>query len=123
LIVWARLASVAIGIWLMAAPTLLGYADPGRTVDRILGPLAASAAVVAMFEVVRGVRWIESAVGVALLVSWWALDYPVLAALQSVATGGLLVVLGTRGGRITGRFGGGWTALIRPAGGPGDERR
>ena len=112
---WARLASVAIGIWLMAAPAALGYADLACTIDRILGPLAASAAIVAMSEVVRGVRWVESAVGVALLLSWWVLDYPVLAALQSVATGGLLVVLGTRGGRITGRFGGGWTALVRPA--------
>jgi hypothetical protein len=110
--------SAAAGIWLMVAPAVLSYDGTARTIDRILGPLAASAAIVAMWEVVRGVRWIAAAVGAALVVAPWLLDYPLTPAVNSLATGGLLVVLGAVRGRVSQRYGGGWSALVRR---PGDR--
>jgi len=108
-----RLVSVAVGIWLMAAPAVLEYAGVARTVDRIAGPLAASAAIVAMSEVMRGLRWLESAVGALLVVAPWLLGYSLGPALNSLAAGGLLLVAGAVRGRVSQRFGGGWSALLR----------
>jgi SPW repeat len=110
---WARLGSMAIGIWLMAAPAALGYGDPARTINRILGPLAASAAIVALSEVTREVRWLEAAVGLVLLVSPWLLGYPVTPAVHSLAAGGFLIGLGATRGSVSQRFGGGWSSLLR----------
>ena len=47
-IVWARITSIVVGIWLMAAPAVLGNDDPARAVNLVIGPLAASAANVAL---------------------------------------------------------------------------
>ena len=111
---WARAGSVAVGLWLMVAPAVLGYEGPAREVDRILGPIAASAAIVAMSQVVRGVRRFEMLTGLALLAVPWLLGYPALATANSLAAGACLVLLGSVRGRVSGRFGGGWSALFYP---------
>jgi hypothetical protein len=111
---WARAGSVVVGLWLMAAPAVLGYEGLARDVDRIIGPIAASAAIVAMSAVVRGVRRLEILTGVALLAVPWMLGYPVLPTANSLAAGACLVMLGTVRGRVSGRYGGGWSALFHP---------
>src|SRR5690606_38633591 len=46
---WARALNTAAGLWLMAAPAVLGHSDTlGASVDRVVGPLVASFAVIAM---------------------------------------------------------------------------
>jgi hypothetical protein len=47
---WAQLINALLGMWLMAAPAVLGYIGPARTNDRIIGPLAAGAALIAIWE-------------------------------------------------------------------------
>ena len=86
---WARVASLLVGIWVTAAPAVLQYGDPGRTGDHIVGPLAASAAIVAMSQAVRGVRWLETAAGAALVIAPWPLGYPAVLALHSFTAEGL----------------------------------
>jgi hypothetical protein len=115
---WARLGSMAIGVWLVAAPAALGYDDPAMTMDRILGPIVVSAAIVALSEVTREVRWLEAVVGLVLLVSPWLLGYPVIPAVHSLAAGVLLIGFGATRGRVSHRFAGGWSSLVhgeRPA--------
>jgi hypothetical protein len=109
---WARVASLAVGIWLMAAPALLGYDDPARAVDRVIGPIAASAAVVALSEAARALRWLEVAVGLMLVVAPAALDYPAIPSVNSVLAGVVLVTCGVVRGRMTTRIGGGWSAIV-----------
>ncbi|MFN8556434.1 MAG: hypothetical protein U0531_03480 [Dehalococcoidia bacterium] len=107
--------SAGLGLWLMAAPAVLDYGARARTNDRIVGPLVAAFAVVATWEVMRGLRRVESALGLWLLVGPWLLRFPLDRALMDLAVGALLVMLASRGGRLTGQFGGGWRALWRPA--------
>lgn len=107
-----RLLSTALGLWLMAAPAALGYGGAAATSDRIAGPVAAALAFVALWEVLRGLRWGEALVGVWLLAAPWALAFPGRAAANSVVVGLALVVLATMGGAVSGRYGGGWRALL-----------
>jgi hypothetical protein len=102
---------VLVGLWLMAAPAILDYGDPAATVDRILGPVFASVAVVAMSEVVRGLRWVESLAGVALVAASWLLGYPTSPLVNGLLAGGVLVAFGAFGGRVSQRFGGRWRAI------------
>jgi hypothetical protein len=110
---WARIAVTLLGVWLMAAPAILGYGTPASTVDRILGPLAASLAVVAMAEATRPVRHANLLLGLLLVVAPWVLGYPGTAALNSVAVGLAIGVLSRVRGSVKERFGGGWSAVWR----------
>ena len=109
---WARVVSATVGVWLVAAPAVLGYAGAARTNDRIVGPVAASLAVVSAWEVTRGVRWSAVALGAWLVVAPWLLAYGDTAAiLNSTLVGLLLAALAPVGGETRQRFGGGWSAL------------
>jgi hypothetical protein len=117
-----RVLALVLGVWLTVAPDVLGYAGPAATVARLLGPVAAAAAVVAMAEVVRGVRYVEVLTGLLAVVLPWAFGDAATAALNSVATGVALCATGLVRGRVRGRYGGGWRALVADGHGPGGGR-
>lgn len=106
----ARIATVAIGVWLEAAPAVLSYGTPAANVDRILGPVAGGIAFVAIWAVAHPIRWVTVPVG-ALLVLAPVLGYPADAAISSIASGVAIVVLAFAGGEPEGSFGGGWRAI------------
>lgn len=110
---WARIATALAGVWLMAAPAVLDYAGPARVNDRIFGPLATAFAIVAVSEVTRGLRWCVLPIGVWLVIVPWVLGYARVEAINSTVIGLLLIVLSFLGGRIRGRFGGGWSSLLK----------
>jgi len=110
-LMWARLLSVALGVWLMAAPAVLGYGGAAATNDRIVGPLAAALSVVALFEVTRPLRWLALPLGLWLLAAPLALEHTAAATCSDLLTGAALVALAPLGGRVRSRFGGGWSAL------------
>src|SRR5688500_7976224 len=72
---WARMISAVIGIWLMTAPAVLDYGGAARTTDRIVGPLVASIAVIAVWEVLRPARWAVLPLAAALVIAPWMLGY------------------------------------------------
>ena len=111
---WARIASALLGVWLMAAPAVLGYVGPARTSDRIAGPVAATIAIVAIWEVTRPMRWANLVIAVWLVIAPAVLGYHLAAAIDSIAVGVLLAALTFVRGTVRQRFGGGWSALIRP---------
>jgi hypothetical protein len=108
---WAQIINTALGIWLMAAPAVLGYAGPARTDDRIVGPLAASIAAVAISGVTRPVRRLNWLVGAWLLIAPWVLGFPVAATVNSMVIGVLLIVFASIRGTVSQRYGGGWSAI------------
>ena len=117
---WARVASVALGLWLMAAPAVLGYGDPAETNDRIVGPLVAGSAYVALWQVTRPLRWLALPLGAWLIVAPWVLGYHPTALVNSVLVGGLLVGFAPVRGKISEGFGGGWSTLLA---GRSDQQR
>lgn len=111
---WARLANTAVGLWLMAAPAVLGYSGSAATNDRIVGPLAATFAIVAIWEVTRALRWANLALGLWLLAAPWILGgYPADAIVNSMAAGALLALFSLVRGKIRQEYAGGWSALWR----------
>lgn len=110
---WARVLNAILGVWLMAAPAVLGYGDPAQAVDRILGPIAASFAVIAMGEATRPVRHMNTLIGVLLLLAPWVLGYPANVTANSMVVGALMIALSRVRGDVKERFGGGWSRLWR----------
>ncbi len=110
---WAHFINAALGIWLMAAPAVLGYAAPAQTNDRIIGPVIATFAIVAWWEATRPAgRW-NLPLGIWLLLAPWVLGYGgTTAIVHSLVVGALVAGLSlVRGQYRPEKFGGGWSAL------------
>lgn len=111
---WGQMINAGLGIWLMGAPAILSYAEPARTNDHIVGPLVATFATIAVWEVTRPLRWVNLLLGVWLLIAPLALGYgPGASTLNSLAVGAIVAVLAAFPGKIAQRFGGGWSSLWR----------
>jgi len=110
---WARVCGALAGIWLMAAPSVLGYGGAGRVSDLIAGPLAVSAAVIAMSQVTRPIRWVTLPLGAWVVVAPWLLGAPAPARVSGLLAGVLLSGVALVRGQVRERFGGGWAALWR----------
>ena len=108
---WPQIANTLLGVWLMAAPALLAYGGVAADHDRIVGPLVATFACVAIWEATRPVRWANLLLGLWVLAAPWVLDYPRHAAVNTLLAGLLIAALSVPRGRLTHRFGGGWSAL------------
>lgn len=119
----ARLLTALAGIWLMASPAVFDYADPARANDRIIGPIVASMAIIAIWEITRPLRWVNVILGVWLLAAPWPLGHPPDARWNSLAVGALVVACSLVKGEITHRFGGGWSSLWRGMPPDGRSRR
>lgn len=109
----ARLLAVAAGVWLIFAPAVIGYGDPAAANDRIFGPIGGSMAFVAMWEVLRFLRWGTLPVGLWLLVAPFVLGYEETGAVvSSLATGAVMAGTAFVGGDLEQRYGGGWRSLL-----------
>jgi MFS superfamily sulfate permease-like transporter len=109
----SQLASIGIGVWLMAAPQVLGYEGAAADNHHVVGPLVASFACIALWDVASPVRRLNAllaawliAAPVVLLPGW----VPTLVAWTAAAA---LIPLSLRGPDATARFGGGWSVLWR----------
>lgn len=109
----ARYANILLGVWLMAAPDVLGYAGSAQTNDRIVGPLIISFATVAIWEATRSLRHVNTVLGSWLLLAPWVLGYASLPLFNSLIVGVLTVLFSLVKGKITETYGGGWSRLWR----------
>lgn len=110
---WPRAIAALLGAWLMAAPAVLGYGDPARTHDYIVGPIVLSTAIIAMSEATRPLRWVNAAAGAWMLVAPFVLGFAAVARLNALVTGALLLVCALVRGSVQSDFGGGWSMLWR----------
>ena len=106
----ARIATVVLGIWLMAAPAVFGFDGTGENAHRLLGPVAGGLAFVAIWPFVDHVKWATVPVG-ALLALSPILGFPAVATVNAIVCGVAIVVLAFAGGRPEGHFGGGWRVI------------
>ena len=111
---WARLVNTAAGLWLMAAPAVLGYAGAAQVNDRIAGPLAVTCAFVAIWEATRPLRRVNTVIGGWLLLAPWVLGYGASAPLvNSLVVGVVLVACSLAKGTVEKGYGSGWSMLWR----------
>ena len=109
---WARMITICLGLWLMAAPAILGYGGAAHINDRIIGPLAASCAMIAISEVMRPVRRVNMVLGLWLIAAPWVLGYAMPAGLNSTLVGVLMMICASVRGKLSQHFGGGWASLL-----------
>jgi hypothetical protein len=108
----SQLGSVLVGLWLMTAPSVLGHAGSAAAKnDWIIGPLVVTTATMALWQVLRAVRWVNLAFGAWMVVAAFVLGYRGPSLIGAVIAGLALVVLAVPRGRISHRFGGGWRRL------------
>lgn len=120
---WARFIGALLGGWLLAAPAVLGYSGAAAFNERAMGPIVVGSSLIAAWQIMRSLRWLELVVGSWLLVSPWILVrwYEALPTANSLGVGLALVVLAFLGGKTTKNFGGGWSVLLKIV--PEEEKR
>lgn len=112
-----RFITIAAGVWLIFAPAVWGYGDPAAANDRLVGPAVAGAAFVALWEVVRAVRWVAMPFGLWLLVAPFVLDYShTVATISSIVAGVVILASTPPSPADPSRFAGGWLSLVRRPG-------
>ncbi|MGH2588398.1 MAG: SPW repeat domain-containing protein [Dehalococcoidia bacterium] len=109
---WTQIAGAGLGIWLMAAPAVLGYGGFAADNGHVIGPLAASFATVAIWQVTRPVRWANLPLGAWLILAPWLFNYERDALINSLVVGLLLMLLASMRSNVDPkRLGGGWSVL------------
>lgn len=109
---WTIAASVAVGLWLMFAPALLGSEGPAAASDNLVGALIVTVAAISTAEVIRAFRFVNVLLGVWLLIAPWALVGASTAALWSDMIAGVaIVILTLRRGTVRERYGA-WQSWI-----------
>jgi hypothetical protein len=104
---WNLLASGALGLWLMLAPTVLGSGAPASHSDHLLGALIVTVAITALADVGRAVRVVNVLLGAWVMVSPWLLEGATSSVVWNDAiVGALVIVLSFPRGRIGERYGG-----------------
>lgn len=112
---WPRSISIAVGIWLAASADVFGFDGAAKANTVICGTLAATFAIVAVWETTRGLRWINFAIGIWLLASLLIFSYEGRALVSILIAGLLLITFSLMRGDIKQQTGGGWSSLWRRA--------
>jgi hypothetical protein len=111
---WRHFLVMLLGLWVTAAPDVLRYEGPERMNHHIVGPLVVCAAVIAMAETMRAVRWVNVALGAWLIVAPAVLGFsPLHIGVRSSLVGAAIVSLSLTEGRRQEQRGGGWSRVWR----------
>ena len=108
----APLVNVVLGLWLMAAPAVLDYGGAAAISDRIVGPIIATLATIAVWDATRVVGRANAVLGAWLLVAP-VLGVPLEALLNSLAVGIAVIAMALLQRPPGQAIGGGWSALWR----------
>jgi len=111
---WAQIINVAIGLWLMIAPSALDLEKEAADSDHVTGPIIVTFALIAISESVRNIRHVNLIPGFWLLMAPWFLGYDQNTGIISDMAAGLLVILLSRvEGTLKYTFGGGWNSIFK----------
>jgi len=103
---WNLLLCAALGVWLMAAPAVLGATGAAANVDHLVGALIVTWAVIAFGEIVRPVRLLNVLMGLGVVAGPWLLAGDTeWSRWNDVIVGVAVMVLSIPRGRIQERFG------------------
>ena len=103
---WNLPLCAALGVWLLAAPAVLGTTGAAAASDYLAGALVVTWAVIAFGEIARPVRLLNVLMGLGLLAAPWLLDGGTpTSRWNDMLVGAVLIGLSVPRGRIEGRFG------------------
>jgi nucleoside-diphosphate-sugar epimerase len=108
---WNLAVCLLIGVWLMFTRITLGSEGGMANADHLIGALALTVTVAALAEVARPLRFLNMALGTALLVTPFGYGAGWPATVASLICGVALIALSVRRGRIRNRYGA-WNRLI-----------
>jgi hypothetical protein len=109
---WNLLVSAALGVWLMAAPAVLGSTSAAADSDHLTGALIVTWAVIAFGEVTRPARLLNIPLGLWIMLAPWIMIGDTEASRWNDAiAGAAIVALTLRRGAIKERFGG-WNRYL-----------
>jgi hypothetical protein len=114
---WAPLLTAAFGAWFTITPQLFSFEGTGSAMAAgILGPLITGASLLSSWEVLSAARWVSVFASFALLsMRLWLPDPDVSAVVIAMITGFFTLGLSLLSPVRRHRYGGGWSALRRPA--------
>lgn len=104
-VTWNLAVCLAIGVWLMFTRLSLGTDGIAADTDHLIGSLVLTVTVTALADVARPVRFLNMALGAALLISAFAYGAGLSSMASSLLCGIGLIVFSIRRGDITNRYG------------------
>lgn len=97
----------------MASPEVLGFSRALSNNHYITGPLVVTFAVIALWEVNRGIRRMNSLLGIWLVIAAFLFPAPLVwQTALNAGTGALILICSLIKGKTSGRYGGGWRSLF-----------
>jgi hypothetical protein len=109
---WNLALCVALGVWLMAVPAVLGVTGAAADLDYLAGALVVTWAVMGFGEIVRPVRLLNVLMGLGILAAPWVLTGDTdVSRWNNVIVGVALMALSAPRGRIEEHFGG-WNRYL-----------
>ncbi len=84
---WPGLVSAGLGLWTSVAPSLVGYGGSAALVDRLCGPVIAGVGLLTLWDVTRGLRWLNLVLGAWYVVATFVLPYPIAGRFSAAAVG------------------------------------
>ncbi|GAA0260042.1 vitamin K epoxide reductase family protein [Haladaptatus pallidirubidus] len=109
---WYLLGGMALGFWLMLSPTIFGTQGSIADSSHLVGALAVSFAVIATAEPARAIRFINIPLGAWAIAAPWLFGAPMIAALNGVVVGALLILVSIPQGTIRDEYGEWWPQYI-----------
>lgn len=120
--IWQWIAFV-VAVGVMAAPDTLGLSESVADAFHVLGPIAASIAGMAAYDVLRSLRRAHLLVGPAIALAPILLGAEGAAIAVGVIAGLALALLGLPGPPPRAKFGGGWKMVFDVHSGPDNKNR
>lgn len=109
----AQWVGVAVGVWLMAAPAVIGYVDTAAgDIHRTIGPLAVTFAIIALWSVTCDLRWANAVLAAALVAAPLLAGHPATATVVGVASAAVLAAITPFGGPDPQTRGAGWRGVL-----------
>ncbi len=103
---WNLVLSTVLGLWLMFAPSALGFGGSLADSDHLVGALIVTFSVIAMAEVVRYVRFVNIVLGAWLIAAPFILEGGNTTAMWNDVVMGILVILASiKKGQIREHYG------------------
>ena len=110
---WAAMVTVLIGLWIMVSPELTVFERSAAINHFIAGPLAVTIGVIAIWEVNRAARYLNTVLGIWLVLSPLLLSYTIAAnSWNSIVSGTLIIIFSLVKGKTKYAYGGGWAVLF-----------